>query len=135
MIAKVNSCAVNGIDAIVVEVEVDIAFGLPVFTIVGLAEAAVKESRERVRSAVKNSGYTFPMDRVTINLAPADVKKEGTGLDLPVAVGILTASGLIPSDAPAAYLMAGELSLDGRVKPVKGALPWPLPPGIRDLKG
>ncbi len=135
MIAKVNSCAVNGIDAIVVEVEVDIAFGLPVFTIVGLAEAAVKESRERVRSAVKNSGYTFPMDRVTINLAPADVKKEGTGLDLPVAVGILTASGLIPSDAPAAYLMAGELSLDGRVKPVKGALPLALAARDQGFKG
>ncbi len=107
MIAKVNSCAVNGIDAIVVEVEVGIAFGLPVFSIVGLAEAAVRESRERVRSAVKNSGCTFPMDRVTINLAPADLKKEGTGLDPPVAVGILTASGLIPGNAQAAYIMAG----------------------------
>ncbi|WP_022667296.1 YifB family Mg chelatase-like AAA ATPase [Desulfospira joergensenii] len=135
MIAKVNSCAVNGIDAIVVEVEVDISFGLPVFNMVGLAEAAVRESKERVRSAIKNSGYTFPMDRVTINLAPADVKKEGTGLDLAVAAGILSASGLIPMDASKNYLMAGELSLDGRVKPVKGVLPLALAARENQYKG
>ena len=107
----------------VVEVEVDISFGLPVFNMVGLAETAVRESKERVRTAIINSGYTFPMDRVVINLAPADVKKEGTGLDLPVALGILAASGLIQKDLPLAWLIAGELSLDGRVRPVKAILP------------
>jgi len=126
VIARVNSCAVCGIDAMVVEVEVDISFGLPVFNMVGLAETAVRESKERVRTAINNSGYTFPMDRVVINLAPADVKKEGTGLDLPVALGILAASGLIPKETALAWLISGELSLDGRVKPVKGALPYAL---------
>ncbi len=110
----------------VVEVEVDISFGLPVFNMVGLAETAVRESKERVRTAINNSGYTFPMDRVVINLAPADIKKEGTGLDLPVALGILAASGLIPKETPLAWLISGELSLDGRVKPVKGVLPYAL---------
>ncbi len=120
--ARVNSGVLTGIDAALIEVEVDIAFGLPAFHMVGLPEAAVRESRERVRSAIKNSGYTFPMDRVTINLAPADVKKEGTGLDLPVSLGILTACGLVPQKNLDRYLMAGELSLDGRIKAVKGVL-------------
>ena len=135
MIAKVNSCAVCGIDAMVVEVEVDISFGLPVFNMVGLAEAAVRESKERVRTAINNSGYTFPMDRVVINLAPADVKKEGTGLDLPVALGILAASGLIPRETPLAWLISGELSLDGRVKPVKAVLPYALAARENGFKG
>ena len=94
MIAKMKSCAVNGFEAMIVDVEIDITLGLPVFNMVGLAEAAVRESRDRVRSAVQNAGYTFPMDRVVVNLAPADFKKEGTGLDLPVALGILCAQGL-----------------------------------------
>ncbi len=122
----VNSGVLAGIDAALIEVEVDIAFGLPAFYMVGLAEAAVRESRERVRSAIKNSGYTFPMDRVTINLAPADVKKEGTGLDLPVALGILACAGLFSQASLDGIVMAGELSLDGRVKPLKGALPLAL---------
>ena len=92
MLAKVLSGAILGIDAYIVEVEVDIAQGLPVFATVGLPDGAVKESKERVKSAIKNSGYDFPPKRITVNLAPADVKKEGAGLDLPIAVvGILTA--------------------------------------------
>lgn len=123
MLAKVLSSAVIGIDAYQVEVEVDIAPGLPSFTTVGLPEAAVKESRERVKSAVSNSGYYFPTDRITVNLAPAGIKKEGTGFDLPMALGILAATAVIPDAAMANYLFLGELSLDGRVKAVKGALP------------
>lgn len=123
MLAKVLSSAVLGIDAYRVEVEVDIASGLPAFATVGLPEAAVKESRERVKSAISNSGYRFPDDRITVNLAPADIKKEGTGFDLPIALGILAATGLIPQAAVSGYLVLGELSLDGRVKPVRGSLP------------
>ncbi len=123
MLAKVLSSAVVGIDAYLVEVEVDIARGLPTFTTVGLPEAAVKESRERVKSAISNSGYTFPADRITVNLAPANIKKTGTGFDLPMALGILCATGIIPDAAIAGYLFLGELSLDGRIKPVNGSLP------------
>lgn len=123
MLARVLSSAVIGIDAYLVEVEVDIAQGLPTFTTVGLPEAAVKESRERVKSAITNSGYTFPADRITVNLAPANIKKEGTGFDLPMALGILAATGILPENAIAGYLFLGELSLDGRIKPVNGSLP------------
>lgn len=123
MLSKVSSGAVIGIDAYVVEVEVDISPGLPSFTTVGLPETSVKESKERVKAAIQNSGYVFPDDRITINLAPADIKKEGTGLDLPIALGILAALGILPKDLLADYLILGELSLDGRVKPVRGALP------------
>jgi len=123
VLAKVLSSAVLGIDAYRVEVEVDITSGLPAFATVGLPEAAVKESRERVKSAISNSGYRFPDDRITVNLAPADIKKEGTGFDLPIALGILAATGIIPQAAVSSYLVLGELSLDGRVKPVKGSLP------------
>ena len=135
MIAKINSCAVQGIDAMVVEVEVDISFGLPVFHMVGLPEIAVRESKERVRTAINNSGYTFPMDRVVVNLAPADIKKDGTGLDLPVALGILRASGLIPGDISLPWLISGELSLDGRIKPVKAVLPYALAAKENGFKG
>lgn len=123
MLARVLSSAVIGIDAYLVEVEVDIAQGLPSFTTVGLPEAAVKESRERVKSAIANSGYRFPADRITVNLAPANIKKEGTGFDLPMALGILAATGIIPEGALSGYLFLGELSLDGRVKAVNGSLP------------
>jgi magnesium chelatase family protein len=123
LLARVLSSAVIGIDAYLVEVEVDIAQGLPTFTTVGLPEAAVKESRERVKSAISNSGYTFPADRITVNLAPANIKKEGTGFDLPMAIGILSATGILPGKAISGYLFLGELSLDGRVKPVNGSLP------------
>ncbi len=123
MLAKVLSCAVIGIDACLMEVEVDISQGLPMFTTVGLPEASVKESKERVKSAINNSGYTFPDDRITVNLAPAGIKKEGTGFDLPIALGILAATGVIPQETISKYLIMGELSLDGRIKPVKGSLP------------
>src|SRR4030042_661491 len=122
MLAKVLSGAILGIDAYVVEVEVDIAQGLPVFATVGLPDGAVKEAKERVRSAIKNSGYDFPPKRITVNLAPADVKKEGPGLDLPMAVGILTALEVVSPQLLENYLLLGELSLDGRVKSIRGAL-------------
>ena len=126
MLAKVLSSAVLGIDAYRVEVEVDITSGLPTFTTVGLPETSVKESKERVKSAISNSGYRFPDDRITVNLAPADIKKEGTGFDLPIALGILAATGIIPQKIISQYLILGELSLDGRVKPVRGSLPMAL---------
>ncbi len=122
MIAKVSSSAVVGIDAVVVEVEVDLAMGLPAFSVVGLGDAAIKESKERVRAALKNSGQKFPGHRITINLAPADLKKEGSGFDLPIALGILARQGIVPAERLQACLIVGELSLNGRVKPVRGAL-------------
>ena len=123
MLAKVNSAALYGIDALRVEVEIDLASGLPQLATVGLPEGAVKESKDRIRAAVKNCGYTFPAKRITINLAPADIKKEGSAYDLPMAVGILAAEGLIQKNLLDDYLLIGELSLDGSVKPVRGALP------------
>ena len=122
MLARIISSSLMGIDAYTVEVEVDISYGLPSFTTVGLPEASVKESRERVKSAISNSGYHFPDDRITVNLAPADIKKEGTGFDLPMALGILAATGIVPKDSLDSYIITGELSLDGRIKPVKGSL-------------
>jgi len=122
MLAKVLSGAILGIDAYIVEVEVDIAQGLPVFATVGLPDGAVKESKERVKSAIKNSGYDFPPKRITVNLAPADVKKEGAGFDLPIAIGILTALEVVSQKFLDDFLLLGELSLDGRIKPIRGAL-------------
>jgi magnesium chelatase family protein len=135
VLAKALSGAVIGIDAYIVEVEVDIASGLPAFTTVGLPEMAVKESRERVKSAITNSGYRFPDDRITINLAPAHIKKDGTGYDLPMAVGILAAMGIVPKEELGRFLIMGELSLDGRVKPVGGALPMALAARQASCKG
>ena len=135
MLAKILSSALIGIDACLVEVEIDIAYGLPFFTTVGLPEASVKESRERVKSAINNSGYTFPDDRITVNLAPANIKKEGTGFDLPIALGILAATGLFQQELISEYLVLGELSLDGRVKPVKGSLSMALTARDAGYKG
>jgi len=126
VLARVLSSAVIGIDGCLVEVEVDIIQGLPAFTIVGLPETTVKESKERVKSAIGNSGYPFPADRITVNLAPADIKKEGTAFDLPIALGILAATGIFARERLSAHLCMGELSLDGRVKPVHGTLPMAL---------
>jgi magnesium chelatase family protein len=123
MLAKILSSAVIGIDAYVVEVEVDIAKGLPSFSTVGLPEGAVRESKERVKAAITNSGYHFPSDRITVNLAPADIKKEGSAFDLPMALGILAATGLVDRSSYANYLFLGELALDGLLRPVKGVLP------------
>ena len=110
-------------EAFPVEVEVDLSPGMPYFALVGLPEAAVKESRERVQSAMSNSGFFFPLKKMRINLAPADIKKEGTALDLPIAIGILAAAGNIPAERLEKFLVLGELSLDGKLRGVKGALP------------
>ncbi len=122
MLAKVLSCAVVGLDGAVVEVEVDIASGLPAFYIVGLPDTAVQEAKERVRSAIRNSGLQFPQKRITVNLAPADLRKEGPAYDLPIAVGILLASEQVVADLSDA-LFLGELSLDGQVRHAHGVLP------------
>jgi magnesium chelatase family protein len=135
MLARVLSSAVIGIDAYVVEVEVDISKGLPNFATVGLPEGAVRESKERVKASIKNSGYDFPSDRITVNLAPADIKKEGSAFDLPMAVGILVATGLIPESLLKDYLILGELSLDGLIRPVKGALPIAVAAKELNMKG
>ncbi len=122
MIVKITSSAILGIESWPVDVEVDISRGLPQFFTVGLPDVSVKESKDRIKAAIQNSGYTFPGNRVTINLAPADIKKEGTGYDLPIAAGILAAQGVITSDRLSEYLFIGELSLDGSVKSVNGVL-------------
>jgi len=123
MLAQVDSSAILGIDAYIVRVEVDISSSVPMFTIVGLPDAAVQESRERVRSAIRNTGLEFPLRRITLNLAPADIRKQGPSFDLPIAVGILAASGQVPTDRLSDGLFVGELALDGMVSPVPGILP------------
>lgn len=133
MLSKLYSCSIQGIEANMVEVEVDIALGLPSFEIVGLPDKSVRESKERVRSAIKNSGFNFPNRRITINLAPADVKKEGPGFDLSIALGILAATGQIPEDLLTDCVIIGELSLDGKVKPIYGVLPIALK--VREMAG
>lgn len=122
MLAKTNTCAVSGVDGQLVEVEVDISPGLPRFNIVGLPDSSVQESRERVRAAIRNSGAEFPMRRITVSLAPADIKKTGPSYDLPIAIGILVCSGQVP-DAVASSLFLGELSLDGKLRSTHGMLP------------
>ena len=123
MFSKVTACGLSGIDGYMVTVETDISNGLPAFDIVGLGDAAVKEAKERVRAAVKNSGFDFPSRRITINLAPADLKKEGTAYDLPIAMGILSALELFPAKRLTGCLLCGELSLNGSLRPVCGVLP------------
>jgi magnesium chelatase family protein len=135
MLAKINSAALYGIDALRVEVEIDLASGLPQLATVGLPEGAVKESKDRIRAAVKNCGYTFPAKRITINLAPADIKKEGSAYDLPMAVGILAAEGNIEKNLLNDYLLIGELSLDGSIKPVRGALSIAMAAKKEHIKG
>jgi len=135
MLSRVLSSAVFGIDAYVVEVEVDIALGLPAFATVGLPEGAVKESKDRVKAAVKNCGYEFPPRRITVNLAPADIKKEGAAFDLPMAIGILAATEIVQKGKLDQYFILGELSLDGQVKPVKGTLPIAVAAREARLKG
>ncbi len=124
MIAKVSCAALMGIDAFKVDLEVDLTRqGMPAFTMVGLAEGAVKESKERVFSALKNSGYRLPPSRITVNLAPADIRKAGSAYDLPLAAALLGAAGLIEQDKLEGWYLAGELSLSGGIKPVHGVLP------------
>lgn len=123
MISKTYTCSLLGIDAILVEVEVDLSPGLPYFATVGLPDSVVRESKDRVKTALQNSGYPFPMERITVNLAPAHLKKEGAGFDLPIAIGILAAMGMVSPASVEKTLLVGELSLDGRIKPVAGTLP------------
>jgi magnesium chelatase family protein len=122
MLAQVTSGAVAGVDAYLVRVEVDIAGGLPSMTVVGLPESAVREGRERVTAALVNCGHRVPPRRITVNLAPADVRKDGSAFDLPLAVGIMAADGVLPTDGLSDYCFIGELGLDGEIRPVRGVL-------------
>src|SRR5438552_12216906 len=135
MLAKVCSAALNGIEAYPVEVEVNAGWGHTLVVIVGLPDAAVKESRDRVSTALTNAGYKFPMGRTTINLAPADVKKEGPSFDLPIAVGMLAASEQFISDQLENFVIVGELALTGAVRPVKGVLPIAIQAQAEDKVG
>ena len=136
MLSKVLSAALIGIDAHTVEVEVDIASkGLPHFSTVGLPDTAVKESKDRVKTALKNTGFNFPLKQITVNLAPADIKKEGSAFDLPIALGITIAEGVIEPRTIDGFLVSGELSLDGRIKPVRGALSMALKARDINIKG
>ena len=123
VLASMRSAAVLGVEALPVVVEVDVSFGLPIFTMVGLPDASVRESRDRVRTAIRNSGFEFPGHRVTVNLAPADVRKAGASYDLPIALGILAATGVIEPRHVEGVVLLGELSLDGAIQPIRGVLP------------
>ncbi|MGH7498337.1 MAG: YifB family Mg chelatase-like AAA ATPase [Gemmatimonadales bacterium] len=122
MLARIRSAALLGIDAYPVDVEVDISNGLPSFSTVGLPQGAVREGRERVSAALTNAGYGFPLKRITVNLAPADIRKYGSGLDLPIAVGLLVASDQLPDRHTGDHLIVGEVGLEGNLRPVRGAL-------------
>jgi magnesium chelatase family protein len=123
VLASLRSAAVFGVDAFPVHVEVDVSFGLPHFTMVGLPDATVRESRDRVRAAIRNSGFEFPPHRITVNLAPADVRKAGSSFDLPIALGLLATSGPLTRAAVDDTVVVGELSLDGAINAVRGVLP------------
>jgi magnesium chelatase family protein len=131
VLAQVLSAALVGVDALPVSVEADVAFGLPVFAMVGLPDASVRESRDRVRAAIRNSGFDFPAHRITVNLSPADVRKAGASFDLPIAVAILAAAGTVPRLDGGRIAVVGELSLDGAVLPTRGVLP--IAAGLRRL--
>ncbi len=136
MLSNILSASVIGIEAYPVEVEVDITSkGLPHFSIVGLPDIAVKESRDRVKAALKNIGFNFPLKQITINLAPADLRKEGSSFDLPIALGIIASEGILDSNLFKGLLFSGELSLDGRIKPVRGALSIAIMARQMGLKG
>ncbi|MCX8068928.1 MAG: magnesium chelatase, partial [Thermodesulfovibrionales bacterium] len=136
MLSKVLSAYVIGVDANLIEVEVDISsIGLPHFSVVGLPDTAVKESKDRIRPALKNIGFNFPLKKITVNLAPADLKKEGSAFDLPIAIGIIASEGLINNNELQDYMLIGELSLDGKLKPVKGVLPIAIEAKRRKLRG
>ena len=122
VLAHVLSAALRGVEAALVRVEVDVAAGLPAFNTVGLPDSAVRESRERVRTAIRNAGFAFPSDRITVNLSPADLRKEGASFDLPIALGILAATGALPTGRVGPFAVVGELALDGQIQPVRGTL-------------
>jgi magnesium chelatase family protein len=126
LLASILSSALLGVDAFSVEIEVDVGGGVPAWRMVGLAEGAVREAYDRVRSAMRNCGYEFPHRKITLNLAPADTRKEGSAFDLPIALGILAAAGTMKRDRIGDYVVLGELALDGRIKGIKGALPTAL---------
>ena len=134
MLASILSCGLSGIDGFAVTAEINLSAGMPMFEIVGLPDASVKESRERVRAALKNSGFDFPNGRITVNLAPADLKKEGPAYDLPIALGLLACSGMIDPERLADVCVIGELSLDGSVRGVRGALPMAISARGRGVK-
>jgi magnesium chelatase family protein len=123
MLAKISSFGFLGIETYPVEIEIDVSKGLPLVTLVGLADTAIKESKERVKSAIKNSGFKWPADRITINLAPSDIKKEGASFDLAIALGILAATEQLNQENLKDFYLLGELSLDGALRPIKGVLP------------
>ncbi|MEW6075002.1 MAG: YifB family Mg chelatase-like AAA ATPase [Candidatus Omnitrophota bacterium] len=135
MVAKVLAFGLLGIEAYPLEIEADVSSGLPIFTIVGMADTAVRESRERVKSAIKNSGFAWPMDRITVSLAPSDIKKGGAAFDLAIALGILAATGQISAECVKSYCLLGELSLNGCLRPVKGVLPIALSLRHHAVKG
>ncbi|MDH5412356.1 MAG: ATP-binding protein, partial [Alphaproteobacteria bacterium] len=123
MVARIATVAFQGIDTLDIDVQVQMSGGMPTFTIVGLPDKAVGESRERVRSALGAMGLALPPKRITVNLSPADVLKEGSHFDLPIALGLLVAMGVIPADEMVRYMALGELALDGAITPVAGVLP------------
>lgn len=135
MLAKITSCTVLGVEGWLIQVEVDVAAGLPTFSTVGLPDCSVRESKDRVKAAIKNCGYEFPTRRITVNLAPADIRKEGAGFDLPIALGILEASKSLLRQREGRYCVVGELSLDGSVHRVKGILPMILAARAEGFKG
>ncbi len=135
MLAKVLTSAVMGIDAYIIQVEVDINKGLPTFNIVGLPDTSVRESRDRVMSAIKNSELKFPTKRMTVNMAPANVKKEGSSFDLAIAIGILAAHGQVKTDKLKDYIFLGELALDGSIRQVRGVLSIALALRQEKIKG
>jgi len=135
MLAKLKSVALSGIDAQPLDVEVDISQGIPGITIVGLPDAAVKESKDRVKAAVNNSSFQFPFKKLTVNLAPADMRKEGPSFDLPIAIGTLLAAEMFEGNEVGDYMMVGELSLEGKLRPIKGALSMAITARQEGVKG
>jgi magnesium chelatase family protein len=135
LLSKVFSSATYGVSAFLIEVETHLEKGLPGFSIVGLPDSAIRESRERIAAAIRNCGFEFPLRKITMNLAPADIKKEGSSFDLPMAVGILASTEQVRNDVLPEYVMVGELALDGGLRPVHGVLPMALEARRRSIKG
>ncbi|MEE8385465.1 MAG: magnesium chelatase domain-containing protein, partial [Dehalococcoidia bacterium] len=135
MLAQLKSAALQGVDSYIVEVEVNLTSGLPAFSVVGLPEGAVREGRERVMAALENAGYAVPPRKITVNLAPADVRKSGSAFDLPIALGLLVGMGVIPAEALVGTVVVGEVSLDGTLRPVRGALSMTERAGTDGLRG
>jgi magnesium chelatase family protein len=135
MLAQLKSAALQGVESYIVEVEVNLTSGLPAFSVVGLPEGAVREGRERVMAALENAGFPVPPRKITVNLAPADVRKSGSAFDLPIALGLLVGMGVIPAEALGGMVVVGEVSLDGALRPVRGALSMTERVGRDGLRG